>query len=74
MSPNIVDPMPMIIANTISLIPLATTLPKTFSAKKDVLFQSAKGMRINPANVVSLNSRIVTKTVSYTHLTLPTKA
>ena len=58
---KIVEPMPTMIARTMSLIPDAITLPRTRSARKDVLFQSAKGMSTNPANVVSLNSMIVMK-------------
>ena len=58
---NTVEPMPTITASTISLMPEETTLPRTFSAKKDVLFQRAKGTSTNPASVVSLNSKIVMK-------------
>ena len=36
-------------------------LPSTFSARKAVLLKSAKGMRMKPASVVSLNSMSVTK-------------
>ncbi|MNE97222.1 hypothetical protein D3C80_1955360 [compost metagenome] len=36
-------------------------LPSTFSARKDVLLNNAKGIRTKPASVVSLNSISVTK-------------
>ncbi len=42
-------------------MPELTTLPSTRSARKAVLFQSAKGTNTNPASVVSLNSISVTK-------------
>ncbi len=53
--------MPTITANTSTLTPEATTLPKTFSAKNEVLFQSANGTSTKPASVVSLNSISVMK-------------
>jgi len=49
-------PMPTMTASTITLMPEATMLPSTFSARKAVLLKSAKGMRMKPASVVSLNS------------------
>ena len=48
-------------ASTITFTPEATMLPSTFSARKAVLLKSAKGMRMKPASVVSLNSISVTK-------------
>ena len=56
-----VEPMPIITASTMSLMPEVMTLPRTRSARNVVLFQSAKGTSTNPARVVSLNSRIVMK-------------
>ena len=58
---NKVEPMPMMIASTISFMPEVMTLPRTRSARNAVLFQSANGTRMNPASVVSLNSRIAMK-------------
>ena len=54
------EPMPTITASTMSLIPEATTLPSTRSARKLVRFHSANGTRTNPASAVSLNSITVT--------------
>ncbi len=48
-------------ASTSTLMPEDTTLPKTFSARKAVLFQRANGTSTKPASVVSLNSISVTK-------------
>ena len=53
--------MPTMTASTITFTPEATILPSTFSARKAVLLKSAKGMRMKPASVVSLNSIKVTK-------------
>ena len=53
--------MPMMTASTNTLMPADTTFPKTFSARNDVLFQSANGTSTNPASVVSLNSISVIK-------------
>jgi hypothetical protein len=58
---NSVEPMPMITARTITLMPDATTLPSTRSARNAVLFHRAKGTRTKPASVVSLNSKTVMK-------------
>ena len=55
------EPMPTITASTSTLMPAATTLPSTFSARKLVLFHSANGTSTNPASVVSLNSISVMK-------------
>src|SRR3546814_7318928 len=44
-----------------TLMPEETTLPSTRSARKLVLFHSAKGTRMKPASVVSLNSSTVMK-------------
>ena len=55
-SANTPEPMPTMTASTKTLTPDDTTLPSTFSAKKLVLFQSAKGTSTKPASVVSLNS------------------
>src|SRR3546814_10778177 len=52
--------MPTITASTITLMPELTTLPSTRSARKLVRFHSAKGTRMKPASVVSLNSMMVT--------------
>ncbi len=59
--PNRVEPMPMITASTMSLMPEVMTFPSTRSARNVVLFQSANGTSTNPASVVSLNSRMVMK-------------
>ncbi len=58
---KIVDPMPTITANTSTLIPDDTTLPRTRSARNAVLFHRANGTSTKPASVVSLNSSNVTK-------------
>src|SRR3546814_9811392 len=42
-------------------MPDATTLPSTFSARKAVLLNRAKGNSTKPASVTSLNSIRVTK-------------
>ena len=42
-------------------MPEATTFPRTFSAKKEVLLKRPKGTRMKPASVVSLNSINVMK-------------
>ena len=47
-------------ASTITLMPDDTTLPRTRSARKLVLFQRAKGTSTKPARAVSLNSTMVT--------------
>src|SRR5207247_11215175 len=60
-SPKIVDPMPTMIASTMTLIPEATTLPSVFSARNEVLPHNANGTRMKLASVVSLNSIRVTK-------------
>ena len=60
-APKRVEPMPTITASTMSLIPDEMTFPRTRSARNEVLFHSAKGMRTKPASVVSLNSMTVTK-------------
>ena len=54
-------PMPTMTASTSTLMPEATTLPSTFSARNEVRFQSAKGTSTKPASVVSLNSSTETK-------------
>ena len=59
--PKIVEPMPMMTAKTSILIPLDTTLPSTFSARKAVRPKRPKGTSTKPASVVSLNSMRVTK-------------
>src|SRR3546814_8836560 len=48
-------------ASTSTLMPDATTLPSTFSARKAVLLNRAKGNSTKPASVTSLNSIRVTK-------------
>ncbi len=53
--------MPTITASTKTLMPDETTLPSTFSARNEVLFQSANGIKTKPASVVSLNSINVMK-------------
>ena len=58
---NSVSPMPMMTESTITLMPEDTTLPRTRSARNEVLFHRAKGISVKPANVVSLNSRMVMK-------------
>ena len=59
--PKRLVPMPTMTASTRILMPEETTLPSTRSARKAVLFQSAKGTSTKPASVVSLNSISVTK-------------
>src|SRR3546814_639023 len=53
--------MPTMTASTSTLMPDATTLPSTFSARKAVLLNRAKGNSTKPASVTSLNSIRVTK-------------
>src|SRR3546814_7752510 len=53
--------MPTMTASTKTLMPEDTTLPSTFSARNEVLFQSANGTSTKPASVVSLNSISVMK-------------
>ena len=53
---NMVEPMPITIAITSTLMPDETTLPSTRSAMKAVLPNSPNGMSTNPHSVVSLNS------------------
>ncbi|EXF42698.1 hypothetical protein BAY1663_04882 [Pseudomonas sp. BAY1663] len=60
-SANRPEPIPTITASTSTLIPADTTLPSTFSARNEVLFQSANGTSTKPASVVSLNSMRVMK-------------
>ena len=45
--------MPTMTASTKTLMPDDTTLPSTFSARNEVLFQSANGIKTKPASVVS---------------------
>ena len=59
--PKSVVPMPTITASTMTLMPAVTTLPRTRSARNEVLFQRAKGTSTKPASVVSLNSMMVMK-------------
>lgn len=58
--PKMVEPIPMMIARTITFTPDATTLPSVFSARKAVFPHSANGTRMKLASVVSLNSMSVT--------------
>ncbi len=59
--PKMVEPMPMMTASTRILMPLATTLPSTRSARNAVRPNSPKGTITKPASVVSLNSIRLTK-------------
>ncbi len=55
------EPMPTTMASTMTLTPLAMTLPSTFSARKAVRPKRPKGTRTKPARVTSLNSISTTK-------------